>query len=154
MTRITVGGLDVMRFEPGHAVGMDLRSHDAEWASRLGAPLADQARLLACGPSVALLRGAEVVACGGVMVLWRDVAEAWMRTSPLVEAYPLALVKTVRWFLGSVWRDLALKRMQCTVRADYGRATRFAERVGFCREALLHRYGPEGADYIMYARVA
>lgn len=149
-----LAGLEVVRFAPEHAEAMALRAPDAAWVDNLGAPVAAQARLLACGPSVSLLRGGEVVACGGCMILWRDVAEAWMRTSPLVEVYPLALVRVVRRFLAGVWEDLRLRRMQCVVRADYARALKFASLAGMRREALLHRYGPDGADYIMCARVA
>lgn len=146
--------IQVVRFAPEHAVAMSLRDPDAAWVANIGAPVEAQARVLACGPAVTMLQGGEVVACGGVTMLWRDVAEAWMRTSPLVETHPVALVRTVRRFLGTVWRNLALKRLQCVVRSDYDRALRFAEHVGFRREAFLHRYGPDGADYIMCARIA
>jgi len=152
MTRI--GCLDVVRFRPEHAEALNMRIPDAEWAENLGAPIAAQARMLAIGPSISLVRDGEVVACGGAMVVWRDVAEIWMRTSPLVEVYPLAVVKTTRRFLAAVWQDFALRRMQCVVRADYDRAIRFAARLGFEREALLRRYGPDGHDYFMCARVA
>lgn len=146
--------IEVIRFMPEHAVTMSLRDPDSAWVNNIGAPVEAQARVLACGPAVTMLRDGDVVACGGVTLLWRDVAEAWMRTSPLVEAHPVALVRTVRRFLGTVWRNLALKRLQCVVRSDYDRALRFAEHVGFRREAILHRYGPDGADYIMCARIA
>jgi len=46
-----------------------------------------------------------------------------------------------------------LSRIQASVCASDVRANRYAQWLGFEKEGIMRKYGPDGTDYIRYARV-
>jgi hypothetical protein len=46
-----------------------------------------------------------------------------------------------------------VRRFQMSVRADFGPGIRWAKLLGFEPEGVLSKYGPDGADHILYAKV-
>jgi len=46
-----------------------------------------------------------------------------------------------------------VKRIQTNVKADFKLGHRFAEWLGFEKEGLMKYYGPDGSNYIRYARI-
>ena len=102
--------------------------------------------------AVSALADDEVMFCGGLMILWPGVAEAWLLTSPLVEQYPVWFHRTVDRFLREKEIELGLRRIQMTVHQDHVTGKRWAERLGFACEVRMAKYGPQGHDYYLYAR--
>lgn len=139
-------------YTPDHAAAIQLRAADQAFVDGLGPMAIPIAMGLARHPGIALLADGEVVACGGVVIIWPGVGEAWMRTSPLLERYPVASLRLTKQFLNTAANCLKLRRMQCTVRKGYAPAIKWAERLGFASEGVLRGFGPDGEDYIMFSR--
>lgn len=139
-------------YTPDHAAAIQLRAADQAFVDGLGPMAIPIAMGLARHPGITLLAGAQVVACGGVVIIWPGVGEAWMRTSPLIERHPLAVLRLTKQFLASAVAGLKLRRLQCTVRKGYEPAIKWAERLGFSSEGVLRGFGPDGEDYIMFSR--
>lgn len=66
---------------------------------------------------------------------------------------PIQFVKFAKKRLAHYENVLGLRRTQCTVRAGFPFLIKFIELLGFEREGLLRKFGPEGDDYFIYARV-
>jgi len=101
------------------------------------------------------LRGDDgtIIACGGVVVLWRGVGEAWGLTTKLVESYRILYYKTTKTMIESVAQSFNLHRVQATIPVGHEHAARFIMRMGFTREGLMKKFGPDGHDFIMFGRV-
>ena len=103
----------------------------------------------ATGESWAILADDEVLAIGGIVRLWENTGEAWSIVSARAKDYPLAVCKASR----AAVRGARLRRVQACIRAGDDTARRFAEICGMDAEATLRAFGPEGEDYIIYARI-
>lgn len=67
--------------------------------------------------------------------------------------YPLGFFKQVDLALTSYESVLKTRRTQVTIRAGYPFLIKWIELLGFEREGLMRKFGPEGDDYYLYARV-
>jgi len=139
-------------YTPDHAAAIRLREADQAFVDGLGPMAIPIAMGLARHPGITLLADGQVVACGGVVIIWPGVGEAWMRTSHLLGRYPVATLRLTRQFLDASVSSLKLRRLQCTVRCGYAPAIKWAERLGFASEGVLRGFGPDGEDYIMFSR--
>lgn len=96
----------------------------------------------------------EVLCIFGGTLLQRRNMSAWSLLSPLVFKYPKTFHKFLRDFIDTHFRDLGLVRMQTTVDVDNERAQRQNEKLGFEKEALLKKFGPNEEDQYLYVRMA
>jgi len=104
------------------------------------------------GLAFTLMAGEKVVCCSGVSQLWNNSAEAWLIVSKDFPQYGKIAAKLIKKFL--MWVEPPVySRVQMSVRSDFDEAVRFAEFLGFEREGVMRKYGPDGVDYYMYARV-
>lgn len=94
----------------------------------------------------------DVMACGGILPLWKGVGEAWVVTSPLVVSYPTFFAKTIYRKLLAIVEILRLERVQTTVDAEHTVSLGWVEWMGFKQEGLMERY-IGGRDFYRYARV-
>lgn len=136
-----------------HLRRIQLRADHAAYVRALGKWDAGVAPALVRSGGVALVAPEGVVACAGVSLFWEGVGQLWMRVSDLSEQYPHALAKRAKTFVGMAESSLNLRRLQAVVLAENEVARRFICWLGFQAEGLLRNYGPEGADYIMFAKV-
>ena len=67
--------------------------------------------------------------------------------------YPLEFFRTVKSRIENYEMKLDLRRVQCTVRDGFPFLVKFIKMLGFEREGLMRKFGPEGDDYYLYARV-
>jgi len=96
-----------------------------------------------------------VLFSAGIKNIWQQVGEAWFVCDSCAIGKYISLVHRVcKWNIGRVFEQFDFRRIQAHVRADWVSARKFAEWLGFKQEGYMKKYGPEGADYIMYARVA
>ncbi len=92
----------------------------------------------------------EIVACGGIHDKWDGLGEVWGVFSPLASKY----LHTFRAVVGAIefaCSYFRYTRLQCAVDPTWGAAVRFIERLGFHRECIMKRYGPNDIDYALYA---
>jgi len=136
-----------------HLMSIRLREDHAAYVAALGpAEHGVRAGLVKSG-GVALVAPDGVVACAGVSMFWEGVGQMWMRVGDLAARYPHALAKRSMSFVRMAESTLELRRLQAVVMAENEVARRFICWLGFQAEGLLRGYGPEGGDYIMFARV-
>jgi len=99
-----------------------------------------------------LVVNSEVIAVFGLKQMWTGVAEIWALTSELVHKYPVHFHKECLKLIKTHGDVLELHRVQCSVRADYPEGLKWIESMGFKKEGLMEKYGPNKMDYYLYAR--
>lgn len=105
------------------------------------------------GPAFTLLgKNDQPLACGGIFIQRHGVGEIWMLTSRELINNPVSAVKAGRYVMERADR-MNLHRVQATVFINDNRGRRYVEAFGFVFEGLLRKYGPDGSDYLLYARV-
>ena len=107
---------------------------------------------LNAGPAITAYRGPDLVACGGFLIHYPGVAEAWMMTSALAPRYGLSLFAAARELTTQMFDFARCHRIQAAVHTEFAAAIRFVERLGFVREGTMRHYGPDNTDYYLYAR--
>lgn len=106
---------------------------------------------LAAGPAWTLRRDGRVLGCGGVVLLWPGVGEAWS-LSAAADGAALVMTRAVAAGLAAAEADHGLHRVQASVRRDNGRGRRWLAVLGFEEEGIMRAYGPDGADFVRVAR--
>lgn len=101
------------------------------------------------GPAFTITNG-NIIACGGVLPLWKGVGEGWMVTSPLVEKYPILFAKTAWAKITEIIENLQLVRLQTVVHSEHIVSQKWLQRMGFTNEGLMRKYLGD-IDYFRYA---
>jgi hypothetical protein len=105
------------------------------------------------GPAYSVFSDGDLFMCGGVRRIWGGSGEAWMLYSPAVVRLKLAAVKTIKRLLEDIIAREGYYRVQSFIPVRIRQAAKMLEMLGFEREGLLRRYGPDGEDNYLYARV-
>lgn len=138
--------LNTRDFEPSDVMRIEL-DYDFDGESRMG---------LLSHPNITgytLTFNDEVLAVGGVHVMWFGVGEGWLLVSPKALQKPVALARYTKKLLHVIMKKEAIRRIQASVHVDDERAFGFAEWLGFEYEGLMKKYGVEGDDYFRLARI-
>ena len=93
------------------------------------------------------------IAAGGVFPLWDGVAEGWVLATKEIFKYPIFCAKHIRNRTDIIIKTQKIKRLQTSVKADCEMALRFASWLGLKPEGKMIGYGPDGSDFIRYARI-
>ena len=93
------------------------------------------------------------IAAGGVFHLWDGVAEGWVLATKDIYKYPVFCAKHIKQRTEIILKANKIKRIQTSVKADCDVALRFAKWLGFKKEGLMESYGPDGSDFVRFARV-
>ena len=93
------------------------------------------------------------IAAGGVFYLWDGVAEGWVLATKDIYKYPVFCAKHIKQRTEIILKANKIKRIQTSVKADCDVALRFAKWLGFKKEGLMESYGPDGSDFVRFARV-
>lgn len=106
------------------------------------------------GPAVTIFVDGEPICAGGVAFIHgTKMGESWGFVGKNIAKHKKAVLILSRKFLDDVFDEYEMRRLQSTCRADIETHIRYLEYMGFEREGLLRRFGRNGEDYIMYARV-
>jgi len=81
------------------------------------------------------------------------VYEAWLIPGEKCYEHGALLSRGARRFFDRIQTRLNLRRIQIVVNVHHETAIRWAEFLKFTREGRMTKYGPEGDDYYMYARI-
>lgn len=130
---------------------IELRTTDLE--NLEGVDLLVHGRELALTPyaSTVLADGGDIVSCVGGFVLGKTCM-VFLLTSPLVERFPLLVLKVVRAYIKRAILH-GVVRFETLVNPDDVRAVRFIEHLGFEREGLCRATGENLKDRYLYARI-
>ena len=99
------------------------------------------------------LENGHIIGCAGVALLWEGVGEGWFMGSERMQKNRYSVIRYVRKMLFKHQENGPLRRIHANVRADWPEALRFAEFLGFTKEGLLRKFGPDGKDYYVLGRV-
>ena len=106
------------------------------------------------GPSGTLLDSGLVIASFGLCPLHSGVAEAWLwRDSDRARTKPITYARLARRVLCEMATAMRLHRAQTHVNAQNLSGIRFMIYLDFNREGLLHNYGPDRSDYLIFSRI-
>lgn len=99
----------------------------------------------------AMMHGTPAAVFGSIHI-WKGVEELWMFCEERARKMPVLMTKAGR--IMAYHRVIAgnLHRLQITVRLNDEKALKWAEAIGFEREAVMRRYGPDQMDYQLMAR--
>ena len=93
------------------------------------------------------------IAAGGVFHLWDGVAEGWVLATKDIYKYPIFCAKHIKQRTEIILKANKIIRIQTSVKADCDVALRFAKWLGFKKEGLMESYGPDGSDFVRFARI-
>lgn len=148
----TNNGVSIVPFHWGHAMMAELRPMDREYFDTVP----DYANWLksyaANDLSCTAIVGGKIACCFGVVQYWPGMAEGWMLTTDKVATHPVSLTKGALRYFNKVATILQLKRLQLTVDCHNSFAINWANALKFTPEGVMRNYGPNGNDYVMYAR--
>lgn len=94
-----------------------------------------------------------VLATGGVHRMWDGVGEAWLLVGKEGYEKPRTVARYTDLIFQHIQEEYDLFRIQASVSALDIVANRYARWLGFEKEGIMRKYGPDGSDYIRYARV-
>jgi hypothetical protein len=89
----------------------------------------------------------------GMKMIWGQVAEGWVIASSDMWKYPLGVAKAIKKDFARVAKEHNIKRVQTAIRKDFAQGKRFAEWLGLENEGLMKKFGFDGSDQYMYARI-
>ena len=131
--------MNLIPFDPIHLQGF--RPHARQAGADLSGAWFD-------GVGVTLMDGDRVIAAGGLLPIWSGRVLAWALISE--GANMVAVSRAAREFLAGFPE---LQRIEATVDLTFPEAIRWIELLGFQREGIMRKCGPNGEDFAMYARV-
>ncbi len=143
--------IESIPFKPGHLDLMPIKEIYA------GDPtLIERTHYICSSPGVlayTLVRNGLVIAVIGGHILWPGVMQVWMITSDRCREFPKDFHTSILKTMDFVIARYNLRRIQCEVKYGYDEGVRWITSLGFQCEGIMREYGPEGSDYILYARV-
>ena len=105
------------------------------------------------GPAFTILNEKEIIGIAGVVILWPGVGEAWTFLNPSFKRYAKSIHRAVKEKLQEIMDTFNLHRVQTTVLDGFEAGIRWVKRLGFEEEGIMKAYGPNGEDFIRFARV-
>lgn len=143
----------IRRFEPQDA--RDIRLRDIDKKDLAGCDMEWWAAHWASFPIAytMVFESGEIVGCGGVTRCpWPGEASAWTLTTDHVAVYGKSFSKGILNGIGLAEKD-GVKRFTCYVLPENIVSQRWVEWMGFRREGLCAKCGPNALDRYIYARV-
>jgi len=89
----------------------------------------------------------------GIIPLWKTVGEIWMLTDVDLPLYGRTFHRVARGMFDIYIEELNVIRLQCTVHSRNFQAIKWIKTMYFKEEGLLEKYGPDGHDFYMFARL-
>lgn len=95
----------------------------------------------------------QPIAVAGGFFLYGKVMEIWTIVDKSVIKIPKYYSKAMKFLLEKMFSVLKVDRMQVHIKASEKWALSWAKFLGFEKEGLLRKYGSEGVDYYLFAKV-
>ena len=89
----------------------------------------------------------------GMKMIWGQVAEGWVIATSEMWKHPLSVAKAIKKDFARVAKENNITRVQSAIRKDFSEGQRFAEWLGLEKEGLMRKWGFDGSDQYMYARL-
>lgn len=101
-------------------------------------------------PGVSGFCNGKLVGCGGIVVPYAGLGEAWAIAGPGMLTHKKWFHATIKDEMHRLRKLLGLRRLQAMVRDDFEVSKIWLEHLGFYEEALLEKYGVDGSDLALY----
>lgn len=101
---------------------------------------------------IAYLDDGKIYAVAGIVPLWDGCGEIWAIPTKRGKDKPITIGRHFKRTLDIVAKDLGMRRLQAAVKVGHHEAHRLVHFVGMEEEGLMKKYGPDGADYVRYAK--
>ena len=95
----------------------------------------------------------EPIAAAGMKLLWDGVAEGWVIATEKVLQHPLLVARAIKKDFAHIAKENNINRVQTAIRANYTTGLKFAKWLGLEEEGLMKKFGFDGSDQYMYARL-
>jgi hypothetical protein len=142
--------IEIRKYVPEDYMTIQKRKFDALALLSFPEPMA-MARSFLRGPSFTMVNG-DIIACGGVLKLWKGVGEGWLLTSPLIEQHRMAFGRAAVKTINRLMDEMELERLQTMVDAEHWTSRGWLQWMGFKLEGRMAKY-VGGRDFIRYAKV-
>lgn len=138
----------VIPFIDAHLEGFELQDVQA-WLHQLLQSEDYRRALTLYGPAFTGIVDGEVVACAGLSHFTPGRAQGWALFGKKAAPHFLAITREVKRFFDGQ----NVRRVETPVRTDFEQGHRWARMIGFTREGTMRKFGEDGHDYDLYARV-
>lgn len=141
--------VDVRRFDPSHVAGYD---GDARGWLAFSSPEERHAYfdMVKDHPSYTGFMDGKPLWCGGIVLHWRGVGEAWILPFPEAKKYARRFHESALVSLHNVIRENHLHRVQASVLSDFKEGRRWMIALGFQPESVMRKAGPNKEDMITF----
>ena len=95
----------------------------------------------------------QPIFAAGMKMIWGRVAEGWVIATEEMWKHPLGVARAIKKDFARVAREHNIERVQTGIRKDFKQGQRFAEWLGLEREGLMKKWGFDGSDQYLYARI-
>ncbi len=98
----------------------------------------------------------DIVAVGGVNLVLPGVGEAWIMLTKQVRKdgiFSMIAYHAIKDKLDALAVELKLRRCEAQVRADFTKAIRFTEALGFSNPYERRFYFPDGTSSLLYEKI-
>ena len=89
----------------------------------------------------------------GMKMIWGRVAEGWVIATEEMWKHPLGVARAIKKDFARVAIKHNIERVQTGIRKDFKKGQRFAKWLGLEREGLMKKWGFDGSDQYLYARI-
>lgn len=147
------GDKQLVPFSPVHVEMMDLGLFDRAYLENLPDWPGMLAGMAALGFAYTGTLEGKPMCSFGVTKMWPGLAELWMIPDIALSSVARPFHRATKLFLDVCMEELQLVRIQVTVCTLNVSADKWIRTLHFTEEGVLRKFGPEGADYKMYARL-
>ena len=95
----------------------------------------------------------SVEALGGLFPWWDGVGEVWMIPADDIQISSIMFIKAMGRLIDNLIRDNNLWRIQATAEVGEEHHCRLLRVLGFEKEGLMRKFGPDKEDHFRYAKV-
>lgn len=140
--------MDFVQFKSEHLKQLALQQAQIDAYADIAKP--EYGEALARGESGTVLVDGRVVACAGLIPIWKGRAELWSLIANDIGPLNMRALhfKALRWLDSLDWR-----RLESHCDAQHLQAHRWLYLLGFKYEGPLAKYTPDGRDCLRFARV-
>ena len=132
---------------------MDIREHDQVFFKRIENYPDIIKGYSVMGPSYIAVHHGRPLAVFGCIPLWTGVGEAWLITDKDLSSIARPFHRVTKKMFDIFMAELNLVRLQVTVHSSNLQAVKWIKTLYFKEEGRLEKYGPDGKDFFMYARI-
>lgn len=104
------------------------------------------------GPAYTLMIDGYPEASGGITMLTERIGECWFLI-PVGSQHDLVISRHLYRMLEIIIRNNDFNRLQSFIVEGFAEGVKLVERLGFALEGTLKKYGPNGENMHLYARI-